>query len=137
MWTAEECWLYVILSFKYWNYFWTSLKNHWLLNVKQQICYPYLEWGEFNNILLNCALIKGRGDQENWVNDFWLSLKKSIETMDTSIRTLPIYPIYFIQNYSFSKYYLEINSHPILIIILSRKAKRCVVYSSNFEHRLK
>jgi hypothetical protein len=76
MWTAQECWLYVILSFKYWNYFWTSLKNHWLFNVKQQICYPYLERGEFNNIFLNCALIKGRGDQENWVNDFWLSLKK-------------------------------------------------------------
>jgi hypothetical protein len=57
--------------------------------------------------------------------------------MDTSIRTLLIYPIYFIQNYSFSKYYLEINSRPILIIILSKKAERCVVYSSNFEHRLK
>ena len=46
--------------------------------------------------------------------------------MDKSIRTLPIYPIY-------SKYYLEINSRSILIIILSRKAERYVVYSSNFE----
>ena len=33
----------------------------------------------------------------------------------------------------FSKYYLEINSRSILIIILSRKAERYVVYCSNFE----
>ena len=32
-----------------------------------------------------------------------------------------------------SKYYLEINSRLILIIILSRIAERYVVYSSNFE----
>jgi hypothetical protein len=31
------------------------------------------------------------------------------------------------------KYYLEINSRPILIIISSRKAERYAVYSSNFE----
>ena len=54
--------------------------------------------------------------------------------MDKSILTLQIYPIAYISyTTSFSKYYLEINSRPILIIILSRKAERYVVYSSNFE----
>ena len=42
-------------------------------------------------------------------------------------------PYIFHINYSFSKYYLEINSRPILIIISSRKAERYIVYSSNFE----
>ena len=37
--------------------------------------------------------------------------------------------LYISYKTSFSKYYLEINSCPILIIILSRKAERYVVYS--------
>ena len=41
--------------------------------------------------------------------------------------------IFHIKLHFFSKYYLEINSRPILIIISSRKAERYVVYSSNFE----
>jgi hypothetical protein len=43
----------------------------------------------------------------------------------------------FVLNISYTtsvfKYYLEVNSCPISIIILSTKAERYVVYSSNFE----
>jgi hypothetical protein len=43
------------------------------------------------------------------------------------------FTLYISYKTSFSKYYLEINSRPILIIILSRKAERYVVHSNNFE----
>ena len=36
--------------------------------------------------------------------------------MDKSIQMLPIFPIYFILNYEFSKNYSEVNSCPTLII---------------------
>jgi hypothetical protein len=36
--------------------------------------------------------------------------------MDKSIQTLPIFPIYFILNYEFSKNYSDVSSCPILII---------------------
>jgi len=39
-----------------------------------------------------------------------------LQTMDKRIRTLPIFPIYFILNYEFKKQYSEFNSCPILII---------------------
>ena len=41
--------------------------------------------------------------------------------------------LYISYKTSFLIYYLEVNSCPISIIILSTKAERYVVYSSNFE----
>jgi hypothetical protein len=51
----------------------------------------------------------------------------------TKVFTRFQFTLYISYKTSFSKYYLEINSRPILIIILSRKSERYVVYSSNFE----
>jgi hypothetical protein len=62
-----------------------------------------------------------------------LKIRIKVQTVVKSIRTLPIFSIYFSYKTSFSKYYLEVNSCPISIIILSTKAERYVVYSSNFE----
>jgi hypothetical protein len=46
-----------------------------------------------------------------------------LQTMDKSIRMLPIFPMYFILNYNFSEAYPEVNSHPISIIFISIKTE--------------
>jgi hypothetical protein len=56
-----------------------------------------------------------------------------IQTVDKSIQTLPIFPIYFIQNNNFSKIYLEVNSYPILIIVISINSEFNVVLLYNFK----
>ena len=53
--------------------------------------------------------------------------------MDKSIQTLPIFPIYFIQNNNFSNIYLEVNSCPILIIVISINSEFNVVLLYNFK----
>jgi hypothetical protein len=56
--------------------------------------------------------------------------------MDKSIRTLPKFPIYFIQNNNCSKTYPEVHSHPISIIFISIKTEFNVVllYDKHFEN---
>jgi hypothetical protein len=56
-----------------------------------------------------------------------------LQTMDKSIRMLPIFPMYFILNYNFSEAYPEVNSHPISIIFISIKTEFDVVLLYNFK----
>ena len=56
-----------------------------------------------------------------------------VQTVDKSIRTLLIFPIYFMQNYDFSNNSPEVNLRPIFIILLSTKAENYVVYSYKFQ----
>ena len=59
--------------------------------------------------------------------------RSSIITWGTGIWPFLIFPIYFINNYSFSKYCFEVISYPISIIIFSTKAERCEVRNIIFE----
>ena len=59
--------------------------------------------------------------------------RSSIITWGTGIQPLHIFPIYFIKNYSFSKYCFEVNSYPISIIIFPTKTERCEVRNIIFE----
>ena len=62
-----------------------------------------------------------------------LSLNYKIQTMDKSIRTLPIFPMYFTQNHNPPEAYPEVNSHPISIIFVSIKTEFYVVLLYNFK----